>query len=136
MQFRRRFCIHLQRIIRDQDIGANVKACSNTCGCFHMSSIFLLLTVVPYQGAPAALQTSYQPNLKATVHQRWVVIVPTPTWYRERRSSHNRNYVTCAAENTPVFTCSVFSGNVTSGSIIAPGRLGNIASGTICEISS
>ena len=35
-----------------------------------------------------------------------------------------------------VFTCSIFSGSVTSGRIIALGRLGNIDSGTICETSS
>ena len=34
VQFRRRFRIHLLLIIRDQDIGANVKACSNTCDWF------------------------------------------------------------------------------------------------------
>ncbi len=37
----------------------------------------------------------------ATVHHRRVVIVPTPTWYLERRGSHNRNYATCAARNMP-----------------------------------
>ena len=36
----------------------------------------------------------------ATVHHRRVVIVPTPTWYRERRGSHNRNCVACVAKNT------------------------------------
>ena len=35
-----------------------------------------------------------------------------------------------------VFTCSVFSGSVTSGKIIAPGRLGKNVPGTICETSS
>jgi hypothetical protein len=34
-----------------------------------------------------------------------------------------------------LFTCSVFSGSITSGNIIAPGRLGNIVSCTICETS-
>ena len=35
-----------------------------------------------------------------------------------------------------VFICIVFSGNVTSGSTIAPGRIGNLASGTISPTSS
>ena len=66
----------------------------------------------------------------ATVHHRRVVTVPTPTWYLERQGSHNRS------KEYAVFTCSVFSGSVTSGKIIAPGRLSNIVSGTICETSS
>jgi hypothetical protein len=37
----------------------------------------------------------------AAVHHRRVVTVPTPTWYLERRGSHNRNYATCAARNMP-----------------------------------
>ena len=44
---------------------------SNTCGCFHiMSSILpsVAVTVVPYQGAPAALQTFNQPSPKGRCH--------------------------------------------------------------------
>ena len=44
----------------------------------------------------------------ATVHHRRAVTVPTPTWYLERRGSHNRNYATCAARNMP-YSLAVYS---------------------------
>ena len=44
----------------------------------------------------------------ATVHHRRVVVGPTPTWYQERQGSHNRNYATCAARNTP-YSLTVYS---------------------------
>ena len=66
----------------------------------------------------------------ATVHHRRVVIGPTtPQWYRECRGSHSKIVSMFEA----VFTCSVVSGNVTSGRCIAPeGPVNIVSETTIC----